>query len=76
MYDTTKTCAGSPWPDTSVLTHREYESGFLLPQLMGALASESGGFDVRHGSQRSTNGALFSRLRASLKQALKVRQPA
>lgn len=73
MFDTTKTCAGSPWPDTSVLTHGEYESGFLLPQLMGALASESGGFGLRDESQRPTNGALFLKLRASLKQALALR---
>ncbi|MDB6141344.1 MAG: hypothetical protein JWP80_388 [Pseudomonas sp.] len=55
MYDTTKTCVGSPWPDASVGTHGEYERGFLLPQLMGALASEIGGIGLREICQWPTN---------------------
>ncbi|WP_214511793.1 hypothetical protein [Pseudomonas brassicacearum] len=39
MIDTT--CTGNLRPDTSVAIYQEHESGFLLPQLMGALASES-----------------------------------
>ncbi|MCP2073052.1 UNVERIFIED_ORG: hypothetical protein J2Y77_002488 [Pseudomonas lini] len=41
MNDTLHACADSPWPESLNVTHSEYESGFLLPQLMGALASES-----------------------------------
>lgn len=73
MFDTTPSCAGSPWPDTSRVIHGEYESGFLLPQLMGALACESAVLGLRDGSPRRTNSAWFFRLRASLMQALKLR---
>lgn len=76
MFDITQSCAGSPWPDTSVMTHGEYESGFLLPQLMGALANEAGGYGLRNLSPRTTNRAVFLKLYASLTQALKLRQPA
>jgi hypothetical protein len=75
MYDTTKTCVGSPWPDASVGTHGEYERGFLLPQLMGALANEIGGIGLRDLSQRPTNRALFLTLCVSLTRTLKRRKP-
>lgn len=45
MFDTTPTCAGSSWPDDPVVTHGEYESAFLLPQLMGAMAREHESID-------------------------------
>ncbi len=49
MIDTPQSCAESLWPETPSMTHREFESGFLLPQLMGALAGESAGLDLRGG---------------------------
>lgn len=76
MLNTTQTCAGSPWPDSSVMTHGEYESGFLLPQLMGALATEYGRYGFKDFPEQPSNGPLIVRLGASLKQLLKLRQPA
>lgn len=41
MIDFTHSCAGSLRLDTPAMAHSEFEGSFLLPQLMGALASES-----------------------------------
>ncbi|MDB5996765.1 MAG: hypothetical protein JWP42_3901 [Pseudomonas sp.] len=70
MSDTTQSCAGSPWPEASFVPYGEYESGFLLPQLMGALASEFGGLELSGASQRrSAKPSLLKRC-TSLMQAL------
>ena len=61
MIDTPHACADSLWPDTSSVTHSEYESGFLLPQLMGALASESAAPGSRYLCQGRANKASFWR---------------
>ena len=41
MIDFTHSCAASLRLDTPAMAHSEFEGSFLLPQLMGALASES-----------------------------------
>ncbi|MHC8320731.1 hypothetical protein ACYZT4_08520 [Pseudomonas sp. GB2N2] len=73
MSDITHSCADSSWPDSSFVPHSEYESGFLLPQLMGALATESGGLEMRGACPLRSNKALFLKLWASLMQALNLR---
>lgn len=65
------TCPGNLWPDTSVAIHQEHESGFLLPQLMGALASESAGSVSNDLCQRHTNSALLARAGAFVRQVLR-----
>lgn len=73
MIDTPHVCVDSPWPDTSSVTYSEYESGFLLPQLMGALASESAGLATTGVCRWRGSGALFLKMGASLMQALRLR---
>lgn len=63
MIDTT--CTGSLWPDTSIAIYPEHESGFLLPQLMGALASESASFvsnDLCHDTLLAKAGVFVMRM--------------
>lgn len=70
MTDTT--CTGNPRPNTSVAIYQEHESGFLLPQLMGALASESAGFVSSDLCQQRTHGALLAKAGALVMRVLKV----
>lgn len=62
---------GNPWLDTPAMAYTEYEVGFLLPQLMGALASESRVSPVTHRSSTHQNKPSVSKLCASLLRALK-----
>lgn len=45
MYDTNDCYASTSWTEAPQRTQGEYESGYLLPQLMGALARESASMD-------------------------------
>ncbi|KQW41759.1 MULTISPECIES: hypothetical protein [Pseudomonas] len=69
MIDTT--CPGNFRPDTSVATYQEHESGFLLPQLMGALASESAGFVSNDLCQQRAHGTFLAKTGAFVRQVLK-----
>lgn len=73
MPGTTQSCPGGAHPDTSFVLPREYEAGFLLPQFMGALASETSGSGLSDRCQQRSSDGPFARLHASLKRALKLR---
>ncbi|MHC8351080.1 hypothetical protein ACYZT7_17580 [Pseudomonas sp. RT4P38] len=73
MIDVTHSCDDSLWLDTPAMAHTEYEGGFLLPQLMGALASESRAPAVMHRSNTHQNKASVLELCAPLLRALKLR---
>lgn len=73
MSGTTQSCPGDSIPGTSIVLHREHEAGFLLPQFMGALASETSGSGMTDRCQSRSREGLFSRLFASLMQSLKRR---
>jgi len=66
------TCTGNPWSDTSVAIHQEYEGGFLLPQLMGALASESATPVSNAVCQPSTNGVMLAKVGAFVMRVLRL----
>ncbi|MGH8389667.1 MAG: hypothetical protein ACRESJ_30015 [Pseudomonas sp.] len=48
MIDVTHSCEGNLWLDNPAMAHSEYESSYLLPQMMGALTRESGAVPVAH----------------------------
>ncbi|MEJ5056835.1 MULTISPECIES: hypothetical protein [unclassified Pseudomonas] len=73
MIDVTHSCDGNPWLDTPAMTQTEYEGGFLLPQLMGALASESRAAPVMHRSSTHEKKASVLKLCAPILRALKLR---
>jgi hypothetical protein len=73
MIDVTHSCDGNPWLDTPAMTSTEYEGSFLLPQLMGALASESRATPVTHSSGTYQNKASVLKLCAPFLRALKLR---
>lgn len=73
MIDFNYSSISSSWPDYSVMSQSEHESGFLLPQLMGALAHDSGFAALKDCSQPSASSVFFLKLRTSLKQVLKLR---
>lgn len=66
------TCTGNPRSDTSVAIHPEYEVGFLLPQLMGALASESVAPVSNVLCQPSTSGAMLAKASAFVMRVLRL----
>lgn len=65
------TCTGNPWADTAVEIHQEHESGFLLPQLMGALANESVAPVSNDLCQQHTGGVLLAKAGAFVMRALR-----
>jgi hypothetical protein len=73
MIDVAHSCDGNPWLDTPAMAHTEYEGGFLLPQLMGALASEYRSAPVTHRSSSHQNKAWVLTLCAPILRALKLR---
>lgn len=73
MFGTHQSCPGVSHPDTSMVLHREHEVGFLLPQFMGGLASETSGLGMTDLCQPQSGGGLFSRLCTSLMHSLKLR---
>lgn len=73
MIGTTQSCPDGYFPDNSIVLHREYEAGFLLPQFVGAMASEMSGLSMPDMCQARSGERMFSRLRASLMQSLKLR---
>jgi hypothetical protein len=73
MIDVTHSCDGNPWLDTLAMAHTEYEGSFLLPQLMGALASESRAVPITYRSSNPQNRALVLKLCAPLLRVLKLR---
>jgi hypothetical protein len=73
MIDFNHSNKSSSWPDYSVMSQSEHESGFLLPQLMGALARDSDFSALKSCSRQSASSVLFRKLRTSLKRALTLR---
>lgn len=73
MFDATHSSTGRPGADASAMAQTEYESGFLLPQLMGALAGESGFDDQASQSAPPAYRTFSVKLRAALSRALKCR---
>ena len=73
MIDVAHSCDGNPWLDTPAMAHTEFEGGFLLPQLMGALASEYRSAPVTHRSSSHQNKASVLTLCALILRALKLR---
>lgn len=73
MFDATHYSHDRTWPDDSVLAHTEFETGFLLPQLMGALASESGFYELTGKPARRDYGAFLVTLCTTFTRALKLR---
>jgi len=73
MIDVAHSCDGNRWLDTPAMADTEYEGGFLLPQLMGALASESRAAPVTHRSSKRQNDTSLLTLRATFLRALKLR---
>lgn len=66
MFDTTDYPATIAWRDAPESAQGEYENGFLLPQLMVALAVESAGVDWRSEPRRA---GLWRRLERYLHQS-------
>ncbi|QVW26113.1 hypothetical protein KJF94_11470 [Pseudomonas hormoni] len=73
MIDVAYSCDGNPWLDTPAMALTEYEGGFLLPQLMGALASEFIAAPVTHRSSTRQNKASVLKLCGPILRALKTR---
>ncbi|WP_207265538.1 hypothetical protein [Pseudomonas sp. GW101-3H06] len=73
MIEVTHACDGNPWLDTPAMSITEFEGGFLLPQLMGALASESRAVPVTHRFSTHQNKASVLTLCAPFFRALKLR---
>ncbi|AWY39156.1 hypothetical protein DKY63_04245 [Pseudomonas putida] len=73
MIDVTHSCDGHLWLDTPAMTTSEFEGGFLLPQLMGALASESIAAPVPLSFNTHQNKTSVLTLSAALLRALKLR---
>jgi hypothetical protein len=73
MIEFAHSCDGNPWLDTSVMAHSEYEGDFLLPQLMGALASESRAAPVMHRCNTHQYKASVLQGCASILRAWKLR---
>jgi hypothetical protein len=73
MIDVAHSCDGNPWLETPAIAHSEYEGGFLLPQLMGALASESRAAPVTHRSNAHQNKVSVLKRCAPILRALKLR---
>jgi hypothetical protein len=73
MIDVIHSCDGNPWLETPAMAQTEYESGFLLPQLMGALASESRAAPVMHRFGTPVKKASVLKLWAPILRALKLR---
>lgn len=75
MIDVAHSCDGNHWLDAPAMADTEYEGGFLLPQLMGALASESRAAPVTHRSSKYQNDTSLLTPRATFLRALKLRFP-
>lgn len=73
MIEVTHSSDGHLWLDTPAMATGEYEGGFLLPQLMGALASESMATPVPHRSGTYQNKDWVLKLGSVILQALKIR---
>ncbi|WP_433771366.1 hypothetical protein [Pseudomonas putida] len=73
MIDVTHSCDGSLWLDTPAMTTTEYEGGFLLPQLMGALAGESTAVSAPQRSGSHQDKVSLLKLCGPLLRALKLR---
>lgn len=73
MIDVAHSCDGNPWLDTPAMALTEYEGGFLLPQLMGALAIESRAAHVTHRSSTPQNKVSVLKLCAPILRTLKLR---
>ncbi|WP_219095954.1 hypothetical protein [Pseudomonas sp. UMAB-40] len=73
MIDVAHSCDGNPWLDTPAMADTEYEGGFLLPHLMGALASESRAVSVTHRSGTHQHKTSVLKLCATILRALKLR---
>lgn len=73
MIDVTHSCDGNPWLETSAMTPGEYEGGFLLPQLMGALASESRAAPVTQRANTHQNKVSLLKRCVPILRALKLR---
>jgi hypothetical protein len=73
MIDFNHSSTSNSWRDYSGMSQSEHESGFLLPQLMGALARDSGFASLKNCSQQSASSVFFLQLRTLLKRALKLR---
>ncbi|MGO4100278.1 hypothetical protein [Pseudomonas sp. TAF7] len=73
MIDFNLSSINSTCPDYSVMSQSEYESGFLLPQLMGALANDARFATLKNCSQQTCSSGFFLKLRTLLKRALKLR---
>jgi hypothetical protein len=72
MIDVSHSCDGNRWLDTPAMADTEYEGGFLLPQLMGALASEFRATPVSHRSSTRQNKTSVLKLCGPILRALKL----
>ena len=70
MSGATQSRPGNAHPDNSDVLYREYEAGFLLPQFMGALASETHGSGRIDRCPRRSGEGMFSKFRVFLMQSL------
>lgn len=73
MIEVTHSCDGNLWLDAPTMNTTEFEGGFLLPQLMGALASESRAVPVTHRFNTPQNKTSVLKLCAPFFRALKLR---
>ncbi|MBZ9783146.1 hypothetical protein K9857_16580 [Pseudomonas sp. REP124] len=73
MIDVTHSCEQNRWLDNPAMAHTEYESSYLLPQMMGALASESGSVPVGHHWKKPGYRISFMSLLAPILCAIKLR---
>lgn len=73
MFGTTHSCPADASLQPEIVLHREHEVGLLLPQFMGALASEISGSGTSDRCLGRSGDSMFSGLRASFMQLLKRR---
>jgi hypothetical protein len=73
MIGVTHSCDGNLWLDTPAMNATEFEGGFLLPHLMGALASELRAAPVTRKFNTHQNKTSVLKLYAPFFRALKLR---
>ncbi|NUT77395.1 hypothetical protein HNO86_20320 [Pseudomonas sp. C1C7] len=67
MFETTDFCAETLRADSASQAHSEFESGFLLPQLMGLSFNEPARAQLTEGARACPVRGLVSRLMRVLK---------
>lgn len=73
MFGTPHLCPDEQRSEREIVLHREHEVGFLLPQFMGALASEMSGSRLPDRCHARSGDSLFSSVRGLFMQLRQLR---